>query len=264
VAWAARALPSAATATIAEDARLLASLLASQPGGHVLQWLLVLHEDPAQLDAAAAGELDALSAVDVASPVALAALRAASSSLPAVEIARCAIALAAPSYRKAWPELVRPELAATLEALRGTLAAAVRWVPSLRAARVRLSHPLGRCGRAFPDRFLVGPTGGPPGASEGRSEVIAARLVHELAARVAGEVVDRVLSEATAEVRWAVSEDLALIAAGRRLAGSSLAAAHEAFVASLDRTALRPAARLWLDEVVGGLGDPLPAAAPSS
>ncbi len=253
VAWARTELPPDAIAPIVRDAPLLGASVARDAGARAraLQWLLVLHDEAEQLRRAAPRPLEALTTEDVGSAIALAALVSSREAMAEIEIARCAIALAAPSYLEVWAQKLAPNLEAARGGVVRALGAVSRGVPAVLGTCVRLCQPLGRHGRAFPGQLLIGV---PSGVHDVSPDEVAVRVVHEVAAEVAGQVVDRRTGVAGvgggATERWALAEHLALEAAAARLAGTPFASAHQAFVARLDRSALDPRGIAWLEEVV--------------
>jgi hypothetical protein len=250
VEWARLELPSAVEEPAARDAALLGQLLARTQGGPELQWLLVLHRTARSLGAAGRLALDDLDASDVDDPAALAALHRLALRAPElVEVARCAVALAAPGYTEAWDRVLGATLKSAAADLRSALMPAIAVMPSLRRVSVRVSHPLGARGRGFPDVILVGAPGSWSGLATG---AIAVRVAHEHAAHVATRAVEDA-GVGSPEELWARAEPLALEAASRLLAGGPLAADHERLVASLDRSSLH-ADRSLLEAVVDRLG----------
>jgi hypothetical protein len=245
VAWARRALPSEAVEPVARDAPLLAALLARASDGHLLQALLGLHGDAGAARAAGATELD-----DVALPAAswaAAALRALarSGAEDLVELARCDLALVVPAYASRWASELAPALESWRAPIASALAEASRDVPSLAGARVAIAHPLGRRGRALPDRIVVG---APTAWSGGDAATSAALAVHEHAVEVATTTLEvrgletpdleGTTGPRAAARRWASAERAALDAVPRRLRRGAVAEAYRHHVATLDRSGL--------------------------
>jgi hypothetical protein len=215
VAWAARSLPEGAVLPAARDAELIGALLGATPGGHRLQGLLRAHDDLEGLVHSATHDLPA---------GALEGLAAERPDL--VELVRCAAALAAPDYAEAWESL---GLAGACDPVRDALAAS--GLRSLGGARVLLSHPLGARGRGFGDAVMIG---APTDWSGLGAADVAVRAAHEHAVEIASVHV-RVADDAE---RWARTEALALGALATRLEGTPLAAAHAAYMTSLDLSGL--------------------------
>ncbi|HEY4116616.1 MAG TPA: hypothetical protein VGM56_02120 [Byssovorax sp.] len=222
VAWARATLPEATIGPIVRDAALLGALVGRGPGGHRLQAMLGLHDDAEGWARAArvdVGELARGWAAD-----ALVAL--ADDARELVEVARADAGLVAWSYARARDGAIAREIDEATAAVAGRLSELLEAVPAIAGARVMLSHPLGRCGRALPDAIVVGA----PAAWNGLdADEAAVRVAHEVAVHLATGA----LGAEGDETRWLGVEAAALDAVALRLAGTPFSRAHAAFTSGL-------------------------------
>ncbi len=226
LAWSASALPPEAREPIERDAPLLAGLYAHEPN-EALHALPELYRDLAQLHATAARELEALTDDDVADVAVLAALR----RTPVLtELARAAMALAAPAFGRVFREQLAARCRAGAALVEPHLDEARAFHPALRDARVELAWPLGAQGRAFRSRIVVGV----PDAFAPLDPAFPAVLaLHEAAVRAHEP-------GAPAPERYVRSEWAALVDVAKRIepASSALRDAHAVWLASLSLDAL--------------------------
>ena len=225
-AWVERALPRSAFEPIVRDAALVRSVHAGRPEARCIQWLPELFDSIEQLSAEAS--FDAAALTDAARPDLLSRLQRSEPAL--LELVRGAMLLAAPAYRSAWPSA---ECERGIEAAAVALTEAEAVLPALAASRVELVWALGRRGRAYPDRLLVGVPGDWRGTTADEVAVIA---MHELLVRGG--------RGGWAQTEWRALRELTRCMA---VAPSSLRQAHEQWLAALSLTSL------CAEAVAGGL-----------
>lgn len=218
VRWAEESLPREAVEAIATDAPLLAQLHASEPHVERLHALPLLHDTIEDMLAVATKSLHELDPSDVADPGVLASLRTVDEKL--VEILRADLALAGPSYARAWTERVRPSLARTCPSVGRVLETACGLMPAMLTARVELAHPLGPRGRVAGDRIVVG---APATWNDVDPETTVVLALHERAVSLSRGPWARVEWDALREVARRMVE-----------APESLAEAHARWLAQLD------------------------------
>ncbi len=224
-AFARSALPAGAVEPCARDASILAALFRREDVATGIQLLALLHDDVDELLAAALRGVGELGPGDVSSTWALSALQ----RLPPepVEIARIALALAAPEFASAYSTVIEPLAEAMLAEIRPRLEDVGRSVAAVASADLRLSTTLGRHGRGFGPLVVVGAGAWPPSRIDPWAPIV--MVVHELAVQEAS----RALERRGVAASWARSERLALLAAERVVGGTGVADAYAAWLAAL-------------------------------
>lgn len=228
--WARASLPAEAVDPCERDAELLGAMLARPEVATGIQLLAILHEDTTQAIQAALKSVRELTARDVASPWALSALQ----RLPPepVEIARIALALAAPEFAEAHATTIAPLAQGALAEIHPLLEACKPSLGALASARLQLSAPLGEHGRGYGDGIIVGLHTLPPEPTRPAGPLVFA--VHEIAVQAASKA----LEERGLQGTWALSERAALQAGEQAVAGSVLEAPYLAWRAGLDTSGL--------------------------
>ena len=232
-AWCRASLPEAAWRPLADDATALAALVArAGPSWWPLQPLPFAHRDVDDLVSAARRPVASLDPRDAPRPEAVAALQALARSHEAlVEVVRADAALVARPYASAFDAAVSPQVARAVADAAPAMREAASLAPSLAGCDVRLSFALGARGRAWGDTLLLG---APAPWKPLPPEHPAVLAVHERAVVLAG----REVTGGDARARWAVSEGVALRAAGALLRGSALAGAWARWRAGVDAGAV--------------------------
>jgi len=212
---------------IEEDAGVLSGLLGEVEVAHGIGWLAELFVGLEPMRACARRGLDEIAAGEVASPVALAALRA----LPAapVEILRADVALVSRAFEGELARSLGPHRDLALASIEARLSALPSWLEGA-LGDVELSATLGGHGRGFERAVVVGVPSLPGEAIDADASLIWA--VHEVAVRRAAAL--------GPGGGWARVEAVALEAEALVLGPTGLNAAFEAFRARLDRSGLAP------------------------
>jgi hypothetical protein len=240
LAWAgAGALPAPVREELGRDAATVAVLLADAGAEAVLSVhaLPALHHDLESFETAGRDELASLEPGRVADAGVLRLLQ----GVPAapLELLRCAMLLAAPAWRTAWPA-VRDELDAASAACESSFAAAGALSPRLAAQEVELAHALGFRGRAVAGRIWVG---APLPWNDHGPDDAAMWALHEVAvvaAAAAGAQAgdDSALQPQDAASRWRSDEAVAIRAVAELVAGTAVASAHARWLGRLSLHAL--------------------------
>ena len=234
LAWAAEAVPAAVREPLARDADAVSASLAAAGAAAVmaLHALPALHRDLGQFEATSRMELGTLNAARVADGKVLHVLRA----VPAMplELLRCGMLLAAPGWRRAWPEVQR-ELELARAACEPSFVSARLLSPRLAAQPVELSHALGAHGRAIGGRVWVG---APLAWNDHGPDDAALWALHEVAVTAAAEVRAAGASAEDAAARWRGEEAVAIRSVTALVAGTRLATAHARWLARLSLGAL--------------------------
>ena len=231
--WISECAGSNAVSWFEEDAALLTRLLAQEEVAQAVSCLALLHPTIDELLQKAPKPLLDLTAAEVHHAGALALLRSLESA--AVEILRADIALAAPAYRTAFNERVRPRLDRVAQAVEDRAATLRDMPPWLDLNTVELSLALGCCGRVLGDRVIVGV--GAPDSDDGAASAQVLRLtIHERAIQRAS----RLLESRGLPSGWRDVEPLALAVEARIVRGTELEQNHLQWLASLSRAGLQP------------------------
>lgn len=240
-AYAKAQLPRDAVEPCERDGALLGSLLSRPEVATTMQLLAILHQDVPQALRSALRNVGELRPGDVDSPGALAALR----TLPAepVEIARIAVALAAPEVESVYEAVIGPFVSATIAEMAPHLAACAAAIPALGTADIRLSATLGPHGRGYGDTVIVGSEALPTDAPEPWGPITLA--VHELSVQAAS----RALQVTGIDPTWARAERVALLASERALKGTPLEPHYARWRATLSTEGLVPDADVPDDAV---------------
>lgn len=230
IAFARGTMEEEAFAPIAEDAGVLSGLLAPVEVAHGIGWLAELFDDVEPMRRCARRGLDELTEGDVASPVALFALR----GLPAaaVEILRADLALMARAFEGAHARTLGPHRDRALAAMRARAAQLPGWLARA-LAPVELSATLGEHGRGFERAIVVGVAGRPGEEVDPDASLIWA--IHEVVVQRAAA-----LAREGGASGWARVEAIALTAEEHLLRETPLRAAFEGWSARLDRSGLAP------------------------
>ncbi|MEJ7733279.1 MAG: hypothetical protein WKG00_29305, partial [Polyangiaceae bacterium] len=230
-------LPAAMREALSRDAPTIATLLAAAGAEAALavHALPALHRGLDTFEATGRDGLAALDGARVADAGVLAMLRQVPA--PPLELLRCAMLLAVPAWRSAWPA-VRAELQAACAACSASFAAVRALCPRVAAQDVELVHALGFRGRAAAGRVWVG---APLAWNDHGPDDAAMWALHEIAVVAASEArsSDAALREPEeAASRWRSDEAVAIRAATELVAGTQLAGAHARWLARLSLHAL--------------------------
>lgn len=228
VAWARDALPREAVQAALLDAAVSGALLARE-GAAAVQLAFVLFDDDTRARATADRSL-----VELARDERERALvRALVAHEAAAELVRAAALLSLDPLERALSGPLDPLAARGRDEVARAWDEVGRELPAARRA-LEVSLLFGPRGRALGARLVVG---GPAPFHDGSGERAAQQALHELGVEAASRVV--LASQARSGEAYHVAvERLALAAVDAALAGTTLAAARQAFVGSLDLRAL--------------------------